>query len=138
MDPKRVTRDTAQMLQSYLTYQAVLVIVDQLRETNPGQAIWLREYSASHKLEDSEDYLDGLMLAQKELVLRILAVREHLAATVLDSLPDLVRAGLQAANMDRRRQVLERLTQTEVVASPESPVEPDAEGGDREQNRPDP
>ncbi len=138
MDPKRVTRDTAQMLQSYLTYQAVLVIVDQLRETNPGQAIWLREYSASHKLEDSEDYLDGLMLAQKELVLRILAVREHLAATVLDPLPDLVRAGLQAANMDRRRQVLERLTQTEVVASPESPVEPDAEGGDREQNRPDP
>lgn len=134
MYPKKVARDTARILQSYLTYQAVLAIVDQLGETNPGQAIWLRQYSASHKLEDSEAYLDGLMLEHKELVLRILTVREHLAEAVLDLLPEMVRAGLQTANTERRRQVLERLTRAEV---PDSPVEPDSEGSDREQPRPD-
>jgi len=135
MYPKKVARDTARILQSYLTYQAVLAIVDQLGETNPGQAIWLRQYSASHKLEDSEAYLDGLMLEQKELVLRILTVREHLAEAVLDLLPEMVRAGIRTANMERRRQVLERLTRAEV---PDSPVEPDSEEGDRQPPRPDP
>ncbi len=140
MYPKKVARDTAQILQSYLTYQAVLSIVAQLTETNPGQAIWLRQYSAEHKVEDSEAYLDGLMLEHKELVLRILTVREHLAESVLDLLPEMVRAGLQTASIERRRQVLERLTRADVSDAsdaPDAPAEPETDGGDREQNHPD-
>ncbi|NJK99268.1 MAG: RbcX chaperonin protein [Spirulinaceae cyanobacterium SM2_1_0] len=137
MYPKKVARDTARMLQSYLTYQAILVIVNQLGETNPGQAIWLRQYSASHKLEDSEAYLDGLMAEHKELVLRILTVRESLAESVLDLLPEITRAGIQNANVERRRQVLERLTQTATPASVELPVEAEADEGDREETPPD-
>ncbi|MDJ0563387.1 MAG: chaperonin family protein RbcX, partial [Microcystis sp. M49629_WE12] len=35
MYPKKVVQDTAKVLQSYLTYQAVRTIIDQLSETNP-------------------------------------------------------------------------------------------------------
>ncbi|NET33979.1 MAG: RbcX chaperonin protein [Cyanothece sp. SIO1E1] len=120
MYPKKVAQDTAKVLQSYLTYQAVRTIIDQLSETNPGQAIWLSDYSSSHKLQDSETYLEALMLERKELVLRILTVREQLADAVLDFLPEMVLTGIQKANVEHRRHLLERLTQ----ASPASPLPP--------------
>ena len=124
MFPKKVARDTAQALQNYLTYQAVKTIVNQLSETNPPQAIWLSQYS-SGKLSDSETYLQGLMLERKDLVLRILTVRQELAEAVLEFLPEMVNNGIRESNTQYRRQLLERLTQTQDSAS--SPTAPDKE-----------
>ncbi|MGK7929754.1 MAG: chaperonin family protein RbcX, partial [Spirulina sp.] len=75
-----------------------------------SQAIWLSQYSAG-KMQDGEAYLEGLMLERKDLVLRILTVREDIAESVLEFLPEMVQTNIQQANGDRRRQVLERLTQ---------------------------
>ena len=108
MYPKKIAQDTAQMLQGYLTFQAVRIIIQQLSETNPGAAIWLSHYSAEHKPQEDAAYLEGLMLEHKEWVLRILTVREYLAEEVLDFMPEMVRTNITQANMDHRRQVLER------------------------------
>jgi hypothetical protein len=113
MYPKKVAQDTAQVLQSYLTYQAVRTIIDQLSVTNPTLAIWLSQYTASHSIQNGEAYLQGLMTDNKELMLRIMTVREHLAQEVLDFLPEMVNSGIGKANMEHRRQLLERLTQTQ-------------------------
>ena len=110
MNAKHIARETARTLQSYLTYQAVRTISTQLRETNPSQAVWLNHYSAG-KMQDGEAYLEGLMLERKDLVLRILTVREEIAESVLEFLPEMVKTNIQQANGDRRRAVLERLTQ---------------------------
>jgi RbcX protein len=122
MYPKKIAKDTAKVLQSYLTYQAVRTIIEQLSETNPTQAIWLSQYSSKNKVQDGEAYLEELMSEDKELVMRILTVREHLAETILDFLPEMVRAGISQANVEHRRQLLERLTQTQstATASPEA------------------
>nr|QBK82220.1 chaperonin family protein RbcX [Gloeothece membranacea PCC 6501] len=117
MYPKKIAADTAKVLQSYLTYQAVRTIIDQLSETNPTQAIWLTQYSSTHTIQDGEAYLEGLMAENKELVLRIMTVREHLAETVLDFLPEMVKTGISQANMEHRRQLLERLTQSQPANS---------------------
>jgi predicted P-loop ATPase/GTPase len=117
MYPKKIAQDTAKVLQSYLTYQAVRTIIDQLSETNPTQAIWLSHYSDRQKVQESESYLEGLMLENKELVLRIMTVREHLAEIILDFLPEMVRTGIHQANMEHRRQLLERLTQSQPSTS---------------------
>ena len=117
MYPKKVAQDTAKVLQSYLTYQAVRTIINQLRETNPTQAIWLSQYSDRTKVQDSEAYLEGLMLENKELVLRIMTVRQHLAEQVLEFLPEMVRTGIEESNLERRRQLLERLTQSQAPIS---------------------
>lgn len=116
MNSKHIAKDTAKVLQNYLTYQAVKTIAEQLAETNPPESIWLRRYSAG-KLEDGEAYIQGLMLERKDLVLRILTVREHLAETILEFLPEMVRTGVQQANIEHRRYLLERLTQTSDSAS---------------------
>jgi hypothetical protein len=113
MYPQKVAQDTAQVLQSYLTYQAVRTIIEQLSETNPTLAIWLSNYTANHRIQDGEAYLEGLLNDNKELVLRILTVREYLAQEVLDFLPEMVREGISKANIAHRKQLLERLTQTE-------------------------
>jgi DNA-binding SARP family transcriptional activator len=117
MYPKKIANDTAKVLQSYLTYQAVRTIIDQLSETNPTQAIWLSQYSSNNKVQDGEAYLEGLMSEDKELVMRIMAVREHLAETILDFLPEMVKAGISQANTEHRRQLLERLTQSQPTAT---------------------
>lgn len=117
MDHKQIANNTARVVQSYLTYQAVCAIVDQLTETNPGQAIWLTEFSAGNKLQNAEVYLAELMGENKELVLRILTVRQHLAESVLEFIPEMVNTGIIQANMQHRCQLLERLTQTQVVDS---------------------
>ena len=117
MQPQQVAKATAKVLQSYLTYQAVRTIIDQLSETNPTQAIWLSHYSDRQKIQDGEAYLEGLMLENKELVLRIMTVREHLAEVILDFIPEMVRTGISKANMEHRCQLLERLTQSQPSTS---------------------
>ena len=112
MDSKQVAQETAKVLRDYLTYQAVRTILDQLSETNPTQAIWLRQFSQQHSLQNSEAYLQALMAERKDLVMRILAVREDLAERVVDFLPQMVRSGMEASNQDYRFQILARLTQT--------------------------
>ncbi|MBR8826494.1 MAG: chaperonin family protein RbcX [Gomphosphaeria aponina SAG 52.96 = DSM 107014] len=117
MHPKQVAQETAKVLQSYLTYQAVRTIINQLSETNPTQAIWLSQYSSGNTIQDGEAYLEGLMLEHKDLVLRIMTVRQHLAEQVLEFLPEMVRTGIEQANLERRRQLLERLTQSQPSTS---------------------
>jgi len=117
MYPKQIAKDTAKVIQSYLTYQAVRTIINQLRETNPSLSIWLSHYSDSAKIQDGEAYLDGLMAENKELLLRILTVREELAKQVLDFLPEMVRTGISQANVEHRRKLLERLTQSPTSSS---------------------
>ncbi len=117
MYPKKIAQDTAHVLQSYLTYQAVRTIIDQLSETNPNQSLWLRQYLASHNVQQGEFFLEGLMGNNKELLLRILTVREHIAEEILDFLPEMVRSGISQANIEHRRQLLERLTQSPSVST---------------------
>lgn len=112
MYPKQVATETAKVLQSYLTYQAVKIIIAQLSETNPPMALWLTEYSSGNKIQDGEAYIQGLMLEHKELVMRILEVRKDIAEQVLDFLPEMVRQNLEKSSLDNRRQLLERLTQS--------------------------
>ncbi len=120
MDTKQVAKDTAKVLQSYLTYQAVQTVIKQLSETNPPLGIWLRQFSSTNKIQDGEAYLQELMGEKKDLVLRILTVREHLAEAVLDYVPEMVQTGIVQANIEHRRQMLERMTQTQSLSSIES------------------
>ncbi|BAQ63448.1 RuBisCO chaperone RbcX [Geminocystis sp. NIES-3709] len=113
MTYKQVVKDTAKVLQSYLTYQAVRIIINQLTETNPGQAIWLSEYSDRKKIQDSDNYINDLMKENKELVLRILTVRQDLAEQIVEFLPEMVKTNIEQSNMEHRRHLLERLTQTQ-------------------------
>lgn len=117
MDHKRVAKDTAQVLISYLTYQAAKLVVTQLYETNPGLGIWLSEFSSTDRVQDGELYLEALMQENRELALRLLTVREHLAEEVVEFLPEMVKTGIQESNVGHRRQLLERMTQ---MSAPES------------------
>ena len=114
MHPIDIARDTTKVVQNYLTYQAVKIIIDQLTETNPGEAIWLRQYSSGGKLQDAEKYLDELMaeVNGKPLVMRVLTVRDDLAKQVMEHLPGMVCGSVQEANLTHRRRLLERLTQS--------------------------
>ena len=114
MHPKEIAKDTAKVVQNYLTYQAVKLIIAQMAETNPGEAIWLRQYSSGGKLQDGEKYLEELMtqLQGKPLVMRILTVRDDLARQVLEYLPEIVSTSITQANLEHRRHLLERLTQS--------------------------
>ena len=136
MQPQQVARATAKVLQSYLTYQAVRTILNELSETNPPQAIWLSQYTASHNIQDGEAYLDGLMAEDKGLVLRILAVREHIAEQVLDFLPEMVRSGISQANMEHRRHLLERLTQSSSEPATSHPEMADLEADGNDSSEP--
>lgn len=119
MSTKRIAQDTAKVLQSYLTYQAVRTIIEQLTESNPTLAIWLSQFSDKTKVQDSETYLQGLLNENKELMLRVMTVREHLAEQVLEYLPEMVQTGISQANMELRKQLLERITQSSSVGIPE-------------------
>ncbi len=125
MYPKKIANDTAEVIQNYLTYQAVRVILDQLSETNPKQAIWLRQYTASHNIQKGEAFIEGLMGEDKELVMRILKVREYLASEVMEFMPQMVRHRMSQANVEHRRQLLERLTRSSSVSSTSSESEND-------------
>nr|UCU84234.1 chaperonin-like protein [Tenebriella amphibia RMCB21]UCU84240.1 chaperonin-like protein [Tenebriella amphibia JM72/15] len=115
MDIKKVAKDTAKVLTSYLTYQAVRTVTNQLRETNPPLAIWLSGFSSTGKIQDGEAYLQELLQENQELAFRVITVREHLAQEVADYLPEMVRSGIQQANMEHRRRYLEKITQLEIA-----------------------
>ncbi len=115
MDIKKVAKDTAKVLTSYLTYQAVRTVTNQLRETNPPLAIWLSGFSSTGKIQDGEAYLQELLQENKELAFRVMTVREHLAEEVAEYLPEMVRSGIQKANMEHRRGYLEKITQLEIA-----------------------
>ncbi|BAZ30865.1 chaperonin family protein RbcX [Cylindrospermum sp. NIES-4074] len=120
MNLKQIAKDTAKTLQSYLTYQALRTVLAQLDETNPPLALWLHNFSAG-KVQNGEAYIDELFREKSDLALRIMTVREHIAAEVTDFLPEMVRTGIQQANMEQRRQHLERITQINLSnPSPES------------------
>lgn len=120
MDIKRIAKDTAKTLQSYLTYQAVRTVLAQIGETNPPLALWLHRFSATDRIQDGEAYIENLFREKPDLALRIMTVREHLAEEVADFLPEMVRAGIQQANMQHRKQHLERITQLETNSSLDS------------------
>ena len=115
MHPRDIARDTAKVIQNYLTYEAVKTVLGQLTETNPGEAIWLRQYSSGGKLQDGEAYLEEMMSDPrgKELALRIMTVRQSIAEQVLEFLPEMVSTGIKQANLLHRRNLLERLTQVQ-------------------------
>ena len=122
MDIKRIAKDTAKTLQSYLTYQAVRTVLAQIGETNPPLALWLHRFSATDRIQDGEAYIETLFREKPDLALRIMTVREHLAEEVADFLPEMVRAGIQQANMQHRKQHLERITQLEANPSLNSEI----------------
>lgn len=115
MDIKKVAKDTTKVLTSYLTYQAVRTVTNQLRETNPPLAIWLSGFSSTGKIQDGEAYLQELLQDNKELAFRVMTVRDHLADEVAEYLPEMVRSGIQKANMEHRRGYLEKITQLEIA-----------------------
>lgn len=132
MDLKQVAKDTAKTIISYLTYQAMRTVVAQLRETNPPLSIWLNGFSSTGKIQDGEAYLQELLDANQQLAFRVMTVRAHLAEEIADFLPEMVRTGIQQANMEHRRQYLERVTQLSSseplsIAEPsiDSELEPD-------------
>jgi RbcX protein len=133
VDSKRLANAAAKTLQTYVTFQAVQLILDQLNETNPSQAIWLRQYAIEHPIRDDAEFLSGLTHERKDLVFRILTVRSEIADTVLEFLPELVRSNITQANIELRRVMLERLTQTsdissdpdEAIAHPELDAQPE-------------
>ena len=114
MQPKDIARNTAEVVQNYLTFKAVQLVIAQLAETNPQESIWLREYSAGGKLRDAETYLQEIMSEPrgKELAMRIMTVRADIASKILEFLPEIVTAGIEKSNLVHRRYLLERLTQT--------------------------
>ena len=111
MDLKRIAKDTAKTLTSYLTYQAVRVVLGQLRETNLPRSYWFNEFASRDKLQDGEAFIASLMKEQADLALRVMTVRQHLAEEVTEFLPEMVLTGIQQANIEHRKRHLERITQ---------------------------
>jgi len=113
MNLREIAKETAKTLQSYLTYQALRTVLVQLSETNPPLAVWLHNFSAG-KVQDGERYIEELFQEKSDLALRIMTVREYIAAEITEFLPEMVRTNIQQANMEQRRQHLERITQLSV------------------------
>ncbi|MBT9316705.1 RuBisCO chaperone RbcX [Leptothoe spongobia] len=111
MDLKRIAKDTAKTLTSYLTYQAVRVVMGQLKETDLPRSYWFNEFATREKLQDGEAFIAALMQEQADLALRVMTVRQHLAEEVTEFLPEMVVTGIQQANIEHRKQHLERMTQ---------------------------
>ena len=122
MDIKQIAKDTAKTLQSYLTYQAVKTVSAQLSETNPPLSLWLHRFSVKDKIQDGEAYIEELFRENPDLALRVMTVREHLAEEITEYLPEMVRTGIVQANMEHRRQHLERMTQLD-ISNPSSESE---------------
>lgn len=117
MDLKKIAKDTTKTLITYLTYQAVRVVFEQLDETEPKRAYWLHQFAARETIKDGEVFLEALFRERQDLAFRILTVREHIAEELADFLPELLRTSMQQANTLQRKQQLERMTQ---VVDPEA------------------
>ena len=111
MDLKRITKDTAKTLTSYITYQAVRVVMGQLRETDVPRSYWFNEFATRDKLQDGEKFLTDLMQEQADLALRVMIVRQHIAEEINEYLPEMLLTGIQQANIEHRKRHLERITQ---------------------------
>ncbi|MBD2230718.1 RuBisCO chaperone RbcX [Phormidium tenue] len=111
MDLKQTAKDTAKVLTSYLTFQAVKTVLNQLKETNPARAYWLNGFSTKEALQDGEAYLSALLEESADLAIRVMTVRQHIAEGICEFLPEMVVISIQQANMEHRRQHLERITQ---------------------------
>jgi hypothetical protein len=132
MDLKNIAKDTAKVLISYLTYRAVRVVVAQLSETNPPLSIWLSQFSSTGKVQDGEAYLKELIQENQDLAFRIMTVRAHLADEITEFLPEMARSGIQQANIEHRREYLERMTQlqpSDALPIMESMPESDVDSG---------
>ena len=120
MDLKRIANDTTQTLISYLTYRAVQVVYEQLDETDPKRAYWLHQFASSESIKDGDLFIEKLFRERQDLAFRVLTVRESLAVSLADFLPDMLRSGMSAANLRQRSQQLERMTRVSVEGeSPE-------------------
>lgn len=97
------------MLVSYLTYEAVRVVYEQLQETNLPKSHWFAQFSGRDKIQNGEQYLEELLEIDQELAFRVMTVREHLANEVLDFLPEMTRAGIHQSAMQHRRRHLEKV-----------------------------
>ena len=119
MQPKEIAKDTAKIVQNYLTYKAVMLVIEQLAETNPAEAIWLRQYSSGGKLRDAEAYIKEIMSEPrgKELAMRIMTVRDSMAEQTLEFVPEIVASGIKQSNLAHRRYLLERLTRSSAETS---------------------
>lgn len=121
MDLKQIAKDTVKTLTSYLTYQALRVVLAQLDETEPKRAYWLRQFSYRVSIQDGEAYLQALFQEEQRLAFRLLTVREHIAEQIADFLPEMLRTGIQEANLKQRTQQLERMVQTDPTLTETSP-----------------
>jgi hypothetical protein len=135
MDLKQVAKDTAKVLSSYLTYQAVRIILAQLVETDPPRAYWLSNFSGKDRIQDGEAYLQALLKEKPDMAFRVMTVRQHLAEEVTSFLPEIVQASIQQANIEYRREHLERITQLNIsdpIPRPEQQAdEPNLDNLDR-------
>ncbi len=122
MDLKQVAKATAKTLVSYITYEAMRVVVDQLGENNPPLSMWLTRFSTSSKLQDGRAYIQELLSVNQELAFRIMTVRQHIADEIADFLPEMARTSIQEENMKLRCQHLERIVSFSEVAESEIPL----------------
>jgi hypothetical protein len=111
MDLKKIANDTTKTLVSYLTYQAVLIVYEQLDETEPKRAYWLHQFASSESIKDGDRFIEKLFRERPALAFRILTVREALVDEIADFLPDMLRQQMSVSNLKQRSQQLERMTQ---------------------------
>ncbi len=121
MDLKQIAKDTTKTLISYMTYQALRVVIGQLDETEPKRAYWLRQFSYRVSIQNGEAFLEALFLEEQRLAFRLLTVREHIAEEIADYLPEMLRTGVQQANLQQRTQQLERMTQIDPASVSDHP-----------------
>jgi hypothetical protein len=111
MNLKQIAKDTTKTLISYLTYRALKVVFEQLDETDPKRSYRLHQFAARVSVQDGEKFLRELFSEDQELAFRLLTVREHLAIELAEFLPEMLKSSMQQANMEQRKQQLERMTQ---------------------------
>jgi hypothetical protein len=131
MDIKQIAKDTGKTLNSYLTYQAVRVIMHQLREMDPPCGYWFNAFATSHDLQNGEAFIAALLEERADLAMRVMTVRQHIADEIAEFLPEMLMTGIQQANMEHRRTHLERMTQipsTDLVSESESPQDLESGG----------
>ncbi len=115
MDRKKVAKATTKVISSYLTYQAVHTVLEQLTGTNPPLALWLRSFSGRSILQDGEVYLLALLVENQELAFRIMTVREYLIEEIMEDLPEMVFHEIKHKNSQHRKQQLEKLSQLSIT-----------------------
>ena len=111
MDLKKIANDTTKTLVSYLTYQAVKVVYEQLDETEPKRAYWLHQFASGESITDGDRFIEKLFRERPDLAFRVLTVREALTDSLADFLPDMLRQQMSQSNLKQRSQQLERMTQ---------------------------